>query len=250
MFSFQAFAEHDTRSGIGEHVRLREGEDEYIQSGMIIADEVDGFARATVPYDSNMHGVVTFSPAVAIKHEPGPGTFPIVQTGIINVLVSTKNGAIEAGDFITSSPDPGVGMKATRAGFVLGKSLEPYTNEEGEIGTIPVSLNIRFIATSEKEPFTPRAFATQIQDAFTIGVRAFATHPNPAFRYLSAAIVLIISVIAGLMTFGKTATNGIVAIGRNPLARKSVYAITLFNIFMAVGIVLVGGVVAFFIITI
>ncbi len=44
-------------------------------------------------------------------------------SGRVPVKVSTKNGDIQPGDYITTSDIPGVGMKATEAGRVIGKAL-------------------------------------------------------------------------------------------------------------------------------
>ena len=44
-------------------------------------------------------------------------------SGRVPVKVSTKNGDIRPGDYITTSDIPGVGMRATRAGHVIGKAL-------------------------------------------------------------------------------------------------------------------------------
>lgn len=43
--------------------------------------------------------------------------------GRLPVKVSTKNGDIAPGDLITTSDIPGIGMKATDPGRVIGKAL-------------------------------------------------------------------------------------------------------------------------------
>lgn len=46
--------------------------------------------------------------------------------GHVPIKVSTENGKIKQGDFLTSSSIPGVAMKATRPGYVVAKALEDY----------------------------------------------------------------------------------------------------------------------------
>jgi hypothetical protein len=46
------------------------------------------------------------------------------------VKVSTKNGDIQPGDYITTSDIPGVGMKATEPGRVIGKALTGLSGTE------------------------------------------------------------------------------------------------------------------------
>ncbi len=56
--------------------------------------------------------------------------YPIVgMLGQIRTKVSTENGPISSGDYLTSSSTPGVAMKATKPGAVVGKALEPFSGE-------------------------------------------------------------------------------------------------------------------------
>lgn len=50
--------------------------------------------------------------------------------GRVPVKVTTKNGEIKPGDYITTSHIPGVGMKAVEAGRVIGKALTGLSGEE------------------------------------------------------------------------------------------------------------------------
>jgi len=51
---------------------------------------------------------------------------PISLAGRVPVKVSTENGVIKEGDYLTSSTIPGVAMKAINAGPVIGKALESF----------------------------------------------------------------------------------------------------------------------------
>ncbi|MBM3120288.1 MAG: hypothetical protein FJ006_12235, partial [Chloroflexi bacterium] len=59
------------------------------------------------------------------------------------IIVSDLNGPIKIGDPITSSEIPGVGMKSTRAGPIVGKALEPFdpATGKGEIIECPNDYN-------------------------------------------------------------------------------------------------------------
>jgi hypothetical protein len=70
--------------------------------------------------------------------------------GRVPVKVSTKNGDIKPGDYITTSDIPGVGMKATEPGRVIGKALTGLTGEEQ--GTVAVFIqNTYFDGVDESE---------------------------------------------------------------------------------------------------
>lgn len=92
-------------------------------------------------YDKNLVGVVSSI------HIFNPRAFPGLQLGSpeemeekyperkyrfislagqVEARVNLENGPIEEGDWITSSSTPGVGMKATKYGAVVGKALESF----------------------------------------------------------------------------------------------------------------------------
>ncbi len=71
----------------------------------------------------------------------------VALSGKVPVKVSTENGPIKAGDYLTSSTTAGVAMKATKAGSVIGKALEGYSgqatgNSKTDIGTITVFMGV------------------------------------------------------------------------------------------------------------
>lgn len=58
---------------------------------------------------------------------------PVTYRGTTNVKYNSENGSIKKGDPITSSSEPGVGMKATEKGIILGVALEDASSKEGLI---------------------------------------------------------------------------------------------------------------------
>jgi hypothetical protein len=72
-----------------------------------------------------------------------PDEVPVALTGRVNTKVSDENGPIQAGDYITFSvTNPGVGIKATKPGPVVGKALEDFTGTG--IGKVLVFVNVSF----------------------------------------------------------------------------------------------------------
>ncbi len=55
---------------------------------------------------------------------------PIVLTGRVPVNVSTMNGRIMPGDRLTSSPIPGVAMKATQEGNTVAVALAGFNGSD------------------------------------------------------------------------------------------------------------------------
>ena len=63
------------------------------------------------------------------------------------IKVSTENGEIKPGDWLTSSSTPGTAMKATETGSALGKALESY-NSEG-VGYITAFINLNWYTSDQ-----------------------------------------------------------------------------------------------------
>ena len=79
-------------------------------------------------------GIISSSPWRVMGgdvRDQGINPKPIAVSGRTSVKVSTENGFIQPGDFLTTSSTPGVAMKATRAGQVIGKALEGFNPSTG-----------------------------------------------------------------------------------------------------------------------
>jgi hypothetical protein len=74
------------------------------------------------PYDNRLLGVYSTRPGFLLGWNQG---VPVALTGRVPLKVSAVNGAITAGDPLTSSPIPGYAMKATHPGMVVGYALGP-----------------------------------------------------------------------------------------------------------------------------
>ena len=69
---------------------------------------------------------------------------PLALSGRIPVKVCLEGGAIRNGDFLTSSSTPGVAMKATEPGRVIGMALGSFddpSEAESETGKVVTLIN-------------------------------------------------------------------------------------------------------------
>ncbi|KKR92732.1 MAG: hypothetical protein UU44_C0005G0062 [Candidatus Daviesbacteria bacterium GW2011_GWB1_41_15] len=90
--------------------------------------------RSTSSYQKEILGVISTSPGITLGEEKDSAVSGIywkkvALIGRVPIKVSTESGAIKAGDYLTSSSIPGVAMKATRPGQMIGKALEDYSGE-------------------------------------------------------------------------------------------------------------------------
>lgn len=90
---------------------------------VVVANGPQAVKRSGGQYQRDILGVVSTQPGF-VAGGYTPDAYPIALVGRVPVKVSTENGQIKAGDFLTSASIPGYAMKATMAGRVLGKALE------------------------------------------------------------------------------------------------------------------------------
>src|SRR3989344_2428213 len=76
-------------------------------------------------YDGKVMGIVSTEPGIILGPQE-QNTYAIALAGRVPTKVSTENGPIEVGDYLTTSSTPGVAMKATRPGPTVGKALEAF----------------------------------------------------------------------------------------------------------------------------
>lgn len=114
--------------------------DQTIEEGeVVIIDEIDATSsgilyKTTIPYDRRVVGVISTDPGLILG---SPDIDPVKMsqqrklalTGRVPVKVTTQNGDIKVGDYLTSSQHPGIAMKATKAGPVIGQALNDYSGD-------------------------------------------------------------------------------------------------------------------------
>lgn len=94
-------------------------------------------------YDKRVAGVVagagTYKPGIILgrKEDQRDNSLPVALMGRVYCKVDSRDGAIEVGDLLTTSPTPGHAMKVADPmkafGAVIGKALEPISRRMGMI---------------------------------------------------------------------------------------------------------------------
>jgi len=208
--------------------------DKNVKDGSIIVSTPKGYGLSTLVYDSNIYGVYTESPAIFLQNTSDPQAKPVTTSGKVSVLVSSINGNIKKNDFITTSTIPGVGEKATRNGMVLGTALQDYSNSDQKAtGKIMVAVN----------PHLNGAFKSNGTNV--LEVLKNASDPTlltqlASLRYIIAAGIVLISFGIGFIYFGRIASSGVEALGRNPLASRIIQLNLVLNLILMIIIVAVG----------
>lgn len=211
-----------------------------VPAGSVICAEAQDYKLCDKFYDNSIIGVSTITPASSLQIDTLETGSYMVSSGIATVRASNSNGQIQTGDLLTSSDQPGVVVKATQNGFVLGAAAESLTLDEGNI---LVSINIH-----QTTAFT--GSRNNLIDLLRQGLTAAVLTPLEALRYLLAALVTILSFVLAFIYYGRISKTGVEAIGRNPLAKRTIQTSVMLHLVITVIICLVGFAMAYLILAI
>ena len=208
--------------GIGVPVQV---EDADAEDGDIISFASGKYHLSSESFDPGVFGVVSSGAIITIGAEGEQKASSVVNSGRAFVRVSSLSGDIKSGDPITTtSVIPGIGVKADGYGYTIGTALADFSSKDLEkIGKIPALINIRV-----SSPF-----------------KIFETSPRLALRYILGFLIAGGAIIIGFTYFGKVARTGVEAVGRNPLAARLVEFSVFLNLFLTLGIIAAGAVIAY-----
>lgn len=229
---------NESFSGYGLSIQLA---DKNVPEGSIISSTSNGYKLTTKEYESGIFGVTTNTPAVSLETVPSAGLNYVIYSGLTKVRVNSSNGSIRRNDLITSSGTPGVGIKATKNGFVIGTAME---NLSGENGIILVNINPHYDTSYET------GVSRNIFDILSNARQSAYLSPIEALRYVIAAIIALLGFVLGFIYFGRVAQKGVEAIGRNPLAGSKIEFSVLLNVALTALIIVVGLIIAYLILII
>lgn len=244
VFPFFVFAVDDFYKKDLEVVSVYKISEENISSGDIISynfkDEI--YIKSNYPNDEDMFGVVAKDPLLVFNNnDEEEGKIPIVRSGEVIVNVSTINGEIKKGDFITSSLLAGKGQKASKDHqYVLGIAASYLNSKNGKatttnnkeifIGEIPVMIGSLGSTVENHSSST-----VIVKKGEVFGFTVANTLP-----YLVAVIIAFSSIYIAFRNFMPNIKQGLTSIGRNPMAKSSIQVMIIFNAVLILLIAIAG----------
>ncbi len=213
-----------------------------LQRGMIVrlnSQDKSKVELLTAQNGDSMEGVVVAAndaPVTLSDIDQSKQQVFVATSGRYYVLVSTENGKIAENDYVTISSLSGIGMRAgTTKGFVVGKAINAYdgsanvsdttsvsdkngVSKNVSIGLLEVDININRnpLSVTDSDTIIPGIKALQA------GAQSITDEPVSMSRVYIACLVLILSMaVAGSILYAGVKSS-ILAVGRNPLAKKSV----------------------------
>lgn len=204
-----------------------------IPAGSLVSLSVGkkGFVQpANISNATSLVGVVVGNNDSVLAINPGSyNSVQVVTSGTADVLASTINGAIKPGDQIAASAFNGIGVRARSGDKIIGLAQtsltdastpvthQTVTDKKGNkhqvsIGYARVSIAVGIAASKN----------SAVSNFLGKLAQGIAGHPVSLARvYLSAAIG-ILAALAIITLVYASIFGGIIAIGRNPLAKTAI----------------------------
>lgn len=199
-----------------------------LEPGWIVAlakDSVGTVEPAPSDDPSRIYGVV-IDPSkapVTLQSQRGQKVF-VATNGTYPVLISTQNGKINPGDYVSLSSTDGIAAKATSTqSTILGQALEKFDGIHNVITTAANGSTIGRVAVSitpGKNPLTKNDAA--IPAPLRRAGQAIAGKSVSAARIYTALAVFLATGVIAISVLWVGIRSGMVAIGRNPLSRHSI----------------------------
>lgn len=211
------------------------------KDGDIVCALKNGYTPCKDSYDSGIYGVINDNPIGSVELLGGGRL--VNTTGTVKVNVTTANGNINVGDFVTSSSVSGIGQLAIHNGYVLGLAQEEYSESDTtKVGQVLVSISIHpTIGISDSK--------TDLFRTIREGLLSAQISPLATLRYLTAALMVILGFVLGFVYFGRIAKAGVEAIGRNPLSSRTIMFGLVLHILLMTAIVVAGLGIGYLILT-
>ncbi len=188
----------------------------------------DGIVAATSANANDIVGVVSTAPGLllsGINESDGSTNLvnptPVALSGRVPTYVSSENGPIAVGDYLTISSTPGVAMLATNPGQTIGVALQSY-NGSG-VGTIEVKMEVGYYAGSNTSSYLQNGDAASLADLSVGGDTTLAGLNVTGSANFSSINASGPTMLAGLTVTGNTTLQGnLTVVGNTTLASLTV----------------------------
>lgn len=215
-----------------------------VESGEVVAlviSDKNAVELAPANDPTRIYGVAVEQAAAPLTvSQPGQKIF-VATGGVYSVVVSTENGPIAAGDYLSMSSADGIAAKAKGQAVVVGSATQSFDGKSGSLGSGKGGSVIGKILVQVAPGKNPQLREDVAVPALLRKLaESIAGKPLSASRIYAALVVFIltIGIAFGLLWVG--VRSGMIAIGRNPLSKHSIMQ-GLTQVIVASAIVFIGG---------
>jgi hypothetical protein len=207
---------------------------EDLASGTLVSMKESGSDTIVVPAElnyNNIAGVVVNKNDSTVALSDDESQVQVTTNGVANLYVTDLYGDIKVGDPIGISPIRGVGAKAITNGKIVGvaqTNLDSDNTErtvnvtkdngdtvEAKVGSVLIAVQIGYYAVSAEDGQK----ATGLQQLGS----SLAGKQVSAVKVIISLIIAVSGTIAAAVILYAGVKSGFTAVGRNPLARLSIF---------------------------
>lgn len=225
--------------------------DEKLQRGMLVSlDDTDSTKVKAITNDTvaKLKGVVADANDSPVTLGKPDQKIYVATTGTYEVLVSSENGEIKKGDYLSGSSLAGIAMKATpQQVVVVGRAANDFTGQGDSLGRTKLSDGrtvsfgrIKVDLGVTDNPWRKEPEKDKVPDALQRAANTVAQKDVSTLRiYLAMLVLLITAAVAGTTLFSGVRST-IISIGRNPLS-KGIILRGLFQVLLLSLIIFITG---------
>jgi hypothetical protein len=198
-----------------------------LQPGIVVSvSKTSNKSVEPAPHDDTgrIYGVVIDPSDAAVTVGNENNKTYVANSGQYEVFVTSENGAIKSGDYISMSATDGIAAKAKGSQpYVLGRALESFNGRDNVLTTSSKGVAIAKIVVdinAAKNPLVSSDIAVPAP-LRKVG-EAIAGKNVTALRLYSALVVFAITLIVAASLLWIGVRSGMTAIGRNPLSKHSI----------------------------
>lgn len=203
-----------------------------ITNGSIVSldpQRSDYIQLANTTNGSRLLGVALAGNDSLLAIDATTGTVQVATSGTVNTLASTLNGNINVGDQITVSPFSGIGMKATPGSYVIGLAQTDLNSNSA--GATTKEVKDKSGTTSQiRVSYIRLSIASGISTATGANLnglqrlaQSLTGHAESTPRIVLSLVIASVAFVALIVLIYASIYSSIISIGRNPLAKYTVF---------------------------
>lgn len=207
-----------------------------IQRGMLVRLKKDDTTKVEIVRQQDaekVYGVVVESNDAPITLSSEGKKVFVATSGHFDVLVSTQNGNVKQGDYLTISAVDGVAMKASdKEPVIIGRSLGAFDGSKNSVGATKLKDSsggerevkmgrVQGDISVAKNPLL-KAQEPNVPEALRKASETIAGKPVNAVRVYIAMFVFIMTTFLSTVLMYGGVKSAIISIGRNPLGKKEI----------------------------
>lgn len=219
------------------------------------ASRSDAILPANSVNGERLVGVVTDSTDSLLAVNEAGGNVQVVTSGTVTALVSNLNGVIKAGDQIAVSPFNGVGIKAAAGNRIIGLAQTGFTGMERDAQKETVStragnkreISVGYIRLNIGIGTATTAGTQEDLNSLQKLGRSLTGKTISTARIVVSLVIAVVALVALVTLIYASVFSGIISVGRNPLAKFSVFRTMSVVLAMAGGLALIASLTIFLI---